>query len=294
MKAPLRHYLLPILLFNFTLALQAQTGSEIYLFDLKIKGEKIFLRHPQNITRHPGYDNQPFFHPDKPVLFYASADSSGRTDILLYDYQRKTTKNITHTHEREYSPTLTPDKKFVSCIIQRDSGAQDLGKYPVAGGVPVIIIDKLIVGYHAWADNTHVAVFTLPQPFKLHIIDVVTGRDTVVAENIGRALHKIPGENAISFVQKLTDQEWQINRLDLPSLKISPLVRSLPGKEPAIAWTSDGRIITNDGQKLFFFIPGQSATWTPVESDAMWPPNSVTRMAVSARGDKLAVVVIEP
>jgi hypothetical protein len=294
MKAPLRHYLLLILLFNFALALQAQTGSEIYLFDLKIKGEKIFLRHPQNITRHHGYDNQPFFHSDKPVLFYASADSSGRTDIVMYDYQKKTTKNITRTHEREYSPTLTPDKKFISCIIQRDSGAQDLGKYPVEGGAPLIIIDKLIVGYHAWADNTHVAVFTLPQPFKLHIIDVATGRDTVVAENIGRALHKIPGENAISFVQKLTDQEWQINRLDLPSLNISPLMRSLPGKEPAIGWTSDGRIITNDGQKLFFFIPGKSAIWTPVESDATWPPNSLTRMAVSARGDKLAVVVSEP
>lgn len=289
----MRNVTILLLLFLVSLCASAQTGSEIYLFDLKIKGETLILRHPENITRHKGYDNQPFFHPDRPLLYYASADSTGRTDILQYDYKKDVTKKVTQTHDREYSPTVTPDKKFISCIIQRDSGAQDLGKYPITGGPEQMIIDNLIVGYHAWADETHLAVFTLPQPFKLHIIDVRSRKDTVVAENVGRALHKIPGSYAISFTQKITDAEWRICKLDLTTMKISVLTNGLNEKEPNITWTQNGVLITNDGQRIFSFIPGKSTQWNQAETDTILPPNTVTRMAVNTRGDKFALVMNE-
>ncbi|MEJ0031080.1 MAG: hypothetical protein WDO15_12185 [Bacteroidota bacterium] len=44
------------------------SGSEIILFDLKIKKDKVTLSNPKNITNHPGYDNQPSFHPDLPFI----------------------------------------------------------------------------------------------------------------------------------------------------------------------------------------------------------------------------------
>src|SRR5690606_9821643 len=113
-------------------------GSEIYLFDLSNKKGKITLSKPKNATNHPGYDNQPFFHTDKPILYYASFNEEGRADIKSYDYVTGETKFITQTNEREYSPTLTPDKKYLSCIIQRDNGEQNLGKYPVDGGEPIV------------------------------------------------------------------------------------------------------------------------------------------------------------
>ncbi len=110
----------------------AQPASEIYLFDLKIKKDKITLSNGKNITNHKGYDNQPFFHPNEPLIYYTQADTSGRTDIIVFDYSKNSTRKITETSEREYSPTLTPDGKFLSCIIQRDDGVQDLGKYPAS------------------------------------------------------------------------------------------------------------------------------------------------------------------
>ena len=47
----------------------AQTGSEILLFDLSIKKDKLVLSNPKNITNHVGYDNQPSFHADQPLIF---------------------------------------------------------------------------------------------------------------------------------------------------------------------------------------------------------------------------------
>src|SRR5262245_31410848 len=109
----------------------SQAGSEIYLFDLKIENGRITISNGMNITNHKGYDNQPYFHPTKPIIYYSSFDDSARSDLKYYNYETHQTGSLTVTREREYSPTVTPDEKFISCIIQRDDGSQDLGKYPI-------------------------------------------------------------------------------------------------------------------------------------------------------------------
>lgn len=122
-----------LLLLSGSLFARQPPGTEIFLFDLKVSQNNIILSNPQNITNRVGYDNQPYFHPEKPIVYYSAADESGRTDIMVYNYKTGERKKLTDTPEREYSPTVTPDGKFISCIIQRDNGAQDLGMYPIDG-----------------------------------------------------------------------------------------------------------------------------------------------------------------
>lgn len=274
----------------------AQTGSEIILFDLKLKKGKVTLSNPKNITNHPGYDNQPSFHTDLPFIYYSSFNEDGRSDIRRYDFQRDTTVNITATNEREYSPTLTPDKQFLSCIIQRDNGAQDLGKYPVEGGEPSLIIDNLTVGYHLWTDNSHLALFILGSqgsPNTLHFIRLPTKEDTVLATNIGRSFQKVAGERAFAFIQK-GDSTNKIMKFNTEKSKLSVLGNTI-GKTEDIALSQSGHLITSDGTKLFFRLLNKNTRpWTPVDilqgSELL---KSVTRIAISPKGDKIAVVVAE-
>ncbi len=271
----------------------AQTGSEILLFDLKLKKDKITISNPKNVTNHKGYDNQPSFHSDQPILYYSSFNDEGRAEILSYNYKTGVTTAITKTSEREYSPTLTPDKSSLSCIIQRDNGAQNLGKYPVDGGDPSVIIDNMIVGYHAWADNSHLALFILGEPQTLHYLRLPTKEDTVIAQNIGRSLHKIPGERAISFIQKTSDNNWEIKKLESETMEITTLAATLPGRED-ITWTSDGKIISSDGTKVYFLDAAKEKKWIEVSiqsgSELL---KGITRLSVNAKGDKLAVVISE-
>ncbi|MCW5910614.1 MAG: hypothetical protein KIT62_06040 [Cyclobacteriaceae bacterium] len=273
----------------------SQPGSEIILFDLKAKKKKVTLSNPQNITNHPGYDNQPSFHTDEPVIYYASFNEQGRSDIKSYNYQTQSTTQLTDTPEREYSPTLTPDKTGVSCIIQRDNGAQDLGKYSLEGTDPYVIIDSLVVGYHVWADNSHLALFVLGKngsPNTLHYLRLPTQKDTVITENIGRSLHRIPGERAISFVHKISEGNWQVKRLSLETMQVSFIIGTLPGHED-IAWLPDGRLISSDGSKLFVINPRKEKNWSEVAVTDAALLKGITRLAVNAKGDKLAVVVSE-
>jgi len=288
--------LLSLALICVSLTSFAQTGSEIIVFDLKIKKNKVTISNPKNITNHPGYDNQPFFHPDKPFVYFASFNDEGRSDIKRYSLADDTVVNITSTPEREYSPTVTPDKQFLSCIIQRDNGAQDLGKYPVDGGDPALIIDSVLVGYHAWLDNSHIGLFILGGEGKtndFHFMRLPTKEDTVVATNIGRSLHKIPGERSISFIQN-GETENSIMKYDTEKKSVVKIAATL-NKGQDIAWTPDGRaIISSDGSKLYFINARAPKTWIPVEvtkgADLL---KSITRIAVNAAGDKIAIVVAE-
>ena len=118
-------------------------------------------------------------------------------------------------------------------------------------------------------------------------------KDAVISENIGRSLHKVPGKGALSFVQKVSDKEWVIKRLDTETKQVSNIAPTVSGSED-LGWLPDGKIIMSDGAKLFFLQSGKSQSWSAVQiesgADIL---KGVTRLAVSSNGKKLAVVVTE-
>ena len=276
-----------VLTFVVRLYSGAQTGSEIYLADLEITKTGISLSNPKNITDHKGYDNQPSFHPNKHLLYYSSFNDEERTEIKVFNYRNDKVELFTETKEREYSPTVTPDEKFISCIIQRDDGAQDLGKYPVKGGDPVILINNLLVGYHTWINPTQLALFVLGAPLTLRVFNIETKKDTIVAKGIGRSLHKIPGTKGFSYIDK-SSAHWKIN--SWIEGEIETIIEALPGRED-ITWTPDGKIITSDGQQFFFCDPkAKEVKWQMFYAADV---KGVSRLAVSHDGKKIAFVVAE-
>lgn len=284
-----------ILLTTIAVSSYGQTGSEILLYDLKVKKGRIILSNNVNITYHKGYDNQPSFHPDQPIIYYSSFDDSSRSDIKYYNYKNKKTFNLTNTKDREYSPTVTPDKKFISCIIQRENGVQDLGKYPIEGGNPELLINNLKIGYHAWVTKDKLLLFVLgdSNTNSLHYYNLPDQSDSVIAINIGRSLHKIPGQQAMSFVQKVSEKEGLINRLDLITGVITTITSTLQGQDH-IAWLQNNILLTGNGTKLFSFQIGIDKEWQLViiEGDVS-VVKGISRLATNTGNTKLAVVVSE-
>ncbi len=283
------------ILILFSLSTTAQTGSDIILFDLKMENGQVVLSNPTNITNHKGYDNQPSFHPAMPIIYYSSFDDSSRSDIKTYNYKTGKTSNLTTTREREYSPTVTPDGKFISCIIQRDNGAQDLGKYPINGGKPIVLINDLKVGYHAWASKNQLLLYVLGDSStnSLHFYNLDTKKDTIVSRKIGRSLHKIPGQNAMSFLEGVSSEFWQIKSLDVKTLTADDIVYSLRGQGD-ITWLKNNIIITSDGKELYFARIGTDKQWKLVSLQGVGVLfKGITRLATNADNTKLAVVISE-
>jgi hypothetical protein len=285
-----------VLFLLWQLVTHSQPATEIILFDVKSENNQLVFSNPVNITRHAGYDNQPFFHPAKPLIYYSSFNDDGRSDILVYNYQTGKTSPLTQTREREYSPTVTPDGKFISCIIQRDNGAQELAKYPIQGGKPVILISDQMVGYHTWITANKLALYILgdsTHPNTLHLFDLTLKYDTILAKNIGRSLQLIPGEPALSFVQNISETEKNIMKYDFTSGTISLLARTIRGQD-FFTWFSNNQLLMGEGNGLYLFDTRTKQGWQPVlmEGDEAML-KGITRVAVNADKTKLAVVVTE-
>jgi hypothetical protein len=285
----MKKYLVGLFLF-FQIPGFAQTGTDIILFDVTFNSKGITLSNPVNITEHKGYDNQPFFY--KTNIYYSSEGDSAQMDIKKYDYLKKTTALITHTAENEFSPTITPDGKFISCILQRKNGKQDLVKYPVNGGEPVIIIDNLKVGYHAWGNNTSLLLFILEDTntFGLHYYNTSTKENKKITADIGRSLQKVPGQQAISFIQK-TPGAWLINEYDVSLKKESTIMPAL-SKGEFHTWTKRGLIFMSNGQEIYFTKQGKNK-WQKINIKVDLPLKNITRLALNEQNTKLAVVISE-
>lgn len=285
-----------LIVFSF-IASYGQAGSEIYLFDMKVKNGQVVLSGGVNITNHKGYDNQPFFHPDQPVIYYSSFDDSGRSDIRYFDYKKKKTVDFIVTSDyAEYSPTIKPDGQWVSCIIQRQDGDQDLGMYPILKDKkPMMLINDLKIGYHAWVDNHKLLLFVLEDSIRhtLHYYNLSTKEDAVLAEGIGRSLHRIPGQNAMSFIQKISDSVFLVKRFDPATLSITTLAQTVKASDH-IAWLKKNTILTSSGNQIFYYQVNRESPWQPVTVDGDTSMmKGVTRLAVNADNTKLAVVVSE-
>lgn len=278
---------LSILLVSFSFA--QPPGTDLYITDISVSNNRINLSEPVNITNRAGYDNQPFFHPNGKYLLYTSSQNQ-QTDIYSYDLSTKTTSQITQTPESEYSPTVMPGGNFFSTIRVENDSKQRLWKFPIDGGTPALVLEKVApVGYHAWANQNTVFLFVLGDPATLQVADTNTGTAKTVVGNIGRSIHKIPGKDAISFVHKLSQEPWFITSISIQNREIDYLTKTLPGSED-YAWTPDGRIVMGNNSKLFEFVPGKTKSWQEVADFSSVGIKNITRISVSTKGDRIVFV----
>ena len=271
----------------------AQNGNEIFLLDISESGGTITLSNPKNITNRRGYDNQPFFHPNQPLLYYTAMQDS-QTDIWSYNLKTGVGLQITNTIDSEYSPTVTPDQKYLSCIVQRKSnGDQDLVKYNIKNPTETQLIFESQktgkIGYQAWLNPNELITFVLGEPQTLHYQNLTEKKDIVVALNIGRSLHLIPKQKAFSFVQQI-DKKWLIRSFNPQKNTITDIAESSPDSEHYNTWLSENIIFESRNTDIFSYNL-ITKEWKSVSLPDMLPKRKISRMAV--KGNKIAIVIEE-
>ena len=266
-----------------------QTGSDIFLVRIeRSAGVYRAVGEPVNITSRPGYDNQPHFEPDRGSVLFTS-DRDGDTDIYRYEMRSRRTIQLTKTSENEYSPTVTPDGRGFTVI----RGAQQfLERFTREGRDPEIVIRGITpVGYHAWADDETLLLFVLGQPITLQRASARTGKSDTVFNAPGRSLHRIPGRHAVSAIQSRGENAFWIVAYDLDSRQVAPIARTVAGSNDRdMAWTPDGVIVMTAGNSIYQLDPLRDSEWRLLGTFGTPGMHRLTRIAVSPRGDWLAVV----
>ncbi|HKB13028.1 MAG TPA: hypothetical protein VKD69_20330, partial [Vicinamibacterales bacterium] len=264
--------------------------TDIFLASFSPRGQPAVSR-ASNITHTAGYDNQPSFSPDGASIFFTSNRGATQTDIYRYDIGSETTTRVTDTPEGEYSPTVTPDGQHLSVVRVEADGTQRLWRFTLQGTQPELVLERVKpVGYHAWADDHTLALFVLGQPATLQLADARSGAAVEVARGINRSIQRVPRSGTISFVDKDEDGSLMVRELDPKTRAVTTIVAAVAGaKEADLAWTPDGRLLMAEKDVLYGYTRDASA-WTRLADLAALGMHGVTRLAVSPKGDRIAIV----
>lgn len=270
-------------------------SSNVFVADFSSKSGRIAIGKPIKISETSGYNNQPSFLADGQSILYTSIRNK-QADIYRYDLRGGATTQVTNTPESEYSPTLMPDGRSISVVRVEADGTQRLWKFPLAGGSPTLILQNIKpVGYHWWIDDHTLALFILGgsgKPNTLQLVDTRTEKAEVIAENPGRILRLIPHENRLSFVQKISAQEWLVKALDLKTRQTATLIKTLAGMED-FAWTPTGILLMARDTKLYQWDPAKDKDWQEFADLSPSGLRRITRLSVSPKGDKIAFVAVQ-
>lgn len=264
---------------------RAQADTEIYLLPVQWEGNSVRFGVPENLTRNPGYDNQPAFTPEG-ALLYAST-RNGQTDIARLDLASRTLTWLSDTPGGgEYSPLPMPGGSAISAIRLDTTGLQRLYEY--RDGESHLLFPDLKVGYQVWAGPDLVVCTVLTDP----------GMDLVVArpgsgiyqthqKGVGRALQKIPGTELISYTTSEAGV-WSVQSLD-PVSGATGLVAHLPEGVQDFCWLPDGSLLCGGDGVLRRLRPGQDSDWQVVHRfEAGF--GQISRLAVNEAGNLLALV----
>jgi hypothetical protein len=267
----------------------APPGTDLWLAALDgDAGSGLRVGEPRNLTLRPeAYDNQPHFTPDGRWILYTAGDASGRTDIHRLDPASGVREAVTRTPgESEYSPTPLADGGFAVIRVEGD-GTQRLWRFGMDGSDPRLLLPNVApVGYQAWLDGERVALFVLGEPASLQVADRARGAAGMVFQGIGPSLQRIPGRNAVSFVEVDDGESW-IRALDGETGLHHRIVRTPDGGSHH-AWTPDGVLLMASGRRIVALYPGEEE-WTelgPVGPEGvLW-----SRLTVHPEGTSLVLV----
>ncbi len=254
-----------------------------------------------NISNNPDYDSQPSFTPDSKSMLFSSKRDGTQYDIWRYDIDTRQLSQVTHTPENENSPLVTPDGKTFSVIRTEMDKTQRLWRFNLDGSNPQLMLENVKpVGYHAWIDATHVALFVLGanrEPATLQIADTTTGKADVIDSNIGRTLAMNQRTHHVTFVSKKA-MPWTIDEIqpDRSVRALLPLGDSTGSVEDFI-WDR-----TSNGERAIYGRDGK--LWSIMQSPTAGQPvapklivdlapsgiTRITRLAMSPDSKYLAIV----
>jgi len=273
-----------------SVAMSQVPNTNVYLFDyLPTSDGSAILAKPRMITADNinGYNNQPKWFNANELYITQQNSEDQLTDLVKYDLRNEKKSNFTKTSLAEYSPTLTPDGKNVTCIRVEADGNQVLWQYPLDrshAGKRVLNHVKDI-GYHHWISDTGLVLFIVDNPMKMILANTDDEDTYLITTKIGRCFGKM-SNGEIVYVYKYTDSIWHLKAFIPSTGKSRFIAETIEGSED-FSILEDDSILMGGGSKIYR-LASPYRSWIQLADLQTYDIEKITRLAYHQ--GKLAIV----
>lgn len=266
--------------------------TDVWMVNLIKKEGKYTFEKPLNITNRKGYDNQPSFTNDDKGIYFVSVKDDKQSDVYVYQIKNKLITQITQTSESEYSPTLDPNKKNITCVVVLKDSSQQIFNYSVANIKNSVEVSKEFtntdsVGYFTWLNADTILYYKLTQPHSLRAWNIKTNKDVWICNNPTRAFKKI--ENTSQFIYGVKDSTSVTFRIYNPTLKESKVYASYPSLNEDFIWHNEFGLIKSENSDLLNF-DSETKKWNVLFSFSDFGIKKITRFLFDSKNKRLVFV----
>lgn len=274
-------------------------STDIWLLQLKGNTSTSYkVSNYKKITDNPGYDNQPFFVPSLNSILYVSDNNSTQTDIYQFDLATAVSKRVLKTeYYKEYSPMISYDGKFISCInIEPDGTSQRFWQFPFSAGIgKPLFPDITDVGYYCWLDQESVSFIQIGHSedtnFSISIANISTGTLQKLDDQVGRCIQKARNKDILYYVKKYDSTDWKIRFYDFERNVYKGEIQLPEGQEDFTVGPNDVIWLSNNGKIVEASL--QSPEWKTVFDFSSTPFKNFYRLVYSPEFNILALVTYD-
>jgi uncharacterized protein (TIGR02246 family) len=295
----MRQIIIVCLLLASAATLTAQINdSEVWVGALDMSGDRFAVSNLVNISKHPGYDNQPAFFPDGRLVFtsqIAVLDETGHAvQARVHDFASGTSAAIPGA--LGFSPTPTADG---SLMLLRE------GKVWLheMSGKERTLTETNDAGYFSRFDDRTWVLYMNDKQRRIVIYDATTKALDTIAIGSATAPFRIPGKRAVTFVavepfpapegeavKTAPPRKLVLRRLDLDDQKVTTLATIPFATSGSHVWTSRNTILMASGHTIYEWNPVRPDDWRAAAQFDNPELQGLTRIALSPRGDRIALV----
>lgn len=269
-------------------ALAQLPETDVWLFKLDKKENKLVYTNPLNITHRAGYDNQPTFSADGKSILYVRIDSTNQADVYQYNIGKKASLNLTKSRVSEYSPTVVDNGLGFTCVVVENDSAQRVWKFMADGKFSKIVHEGTdSVGYHTWLSADTLLYYKLTEPHSLHALDLKTGKDAWICDRPTRAFKKMG--NTQKFIYAIRDSASVQFRIYDPRLRESFLYATYPSTNEDFIWHPELGLVKSENGDLMRYNE-KAKNWEVLFSFSSLGIKKITRFVFDGKTKQLAIV----
>lgn len=260
-----------------------------------MSGGRFAVSNLMNISKHPGYDNQPAFFPDGKLVFtsqIAVLDETGHAvQAVIHDFAKGTSTPVAGA--LGFSPTPAADG---SLMLLRDGHVV----LHDASGKETQLTETKDAGYFARFDEQTWVLYMNDKQRRIVMYDPKTkALDTMALGSI-TAPFRIPGKRAVTFVAvepfpapdgvAAPPRKLFLRQLNLDDRQTTTLAAISFETSGSHVWTSRGTLLMASGHTIYEWNPAKPDDWRTAVTFDDPELQGLTRIAISARGDRIALV----